>query len=221
MTTWYTIRGKLTSPGALPRLLESAVESRKVQQKLGAPAFRIYTVCAGGMMSGSFTFSAPFASNREALQFQDSWDNDAAAQKFMTNYMVLNPPMTVESIDLLEDIDIGTAADTSAPTAGLAVQVVPQRGQTEQLVTLMADAAPFVRKLGALSVRLMAFGIGGEQSGGFVEWIEARSLADIGQISDAFNDQHNAQAMKARMAFEDRDGPIASYAAVVVKEIAY
>jgi hypothetical protein len=205
----------------LPRLLESAIESRRIQERLGANGFRIYNVTMGGAMTGSFTFSSELDDVEAALDFQERWDSDAGAQAFMAEYMMNQPPVTIESIDLLTELDVGTGASTKAPTSGLAVQVVPHRGATEAAVAVLADGSPFVRKLGALSVRLLAFDVGGEQAGGLVQWIETTSLREVGRIIDVFNDSGNAQAMKFRSAFDDRDGPIASFATFVVKELAY
>jgi len=221
MTAIYSIQGKLTSPTALPRLLESARESRAVQERLGANAFRMYTVVMGGAFTGQFTFTAEFEDAAAVLGFQDAWDADAGAQKVMANYMTLDSPVAIESSDLLVEIDLGTGAPTRAPSAGMAVILTARQGAMDQAIARLADGASYIRKIGASSARLFAYGIGGAQSNMLVQWNEAANQREIGRIVDTFNDPENAQAMKLRAAVDEADGPFTSYTTVLVKEIAY
>lgn len=221
MTAIYTIQASLRTPGSMPTLLASSVESRRIQQRLGANPFRIYTVALGGVMAGQLTFSAEFPSATDALAFQDAWDADPEAQAFMASTMTVDPPVVLQSIDLMVEIDIGSSAPTPTPTAGMATIITIRPGAMEEVVTRIADGGPLVRKLGALSSRVFAYGIGANQAATLVSWTEAANQRDIGRIVDAFNDPSNTDAMKIRAAFDDPTGAITSYSTVLVKEIAY
>ena len=221
MTAIYSIQAKLVAPSALTRLLESARESRAVQECLGANAFRLYAVAMGGALTGHLSFTAEFKDAADLLGFQDAWDADAGTQKVMAKYMSDDAPVAIESSDLLVEIDLGTGARTGAPSAGMAVILTARQGAMEAAVARLAEGASYIRKIGASSARLFAYGIGGAQANMLVQWNEASNQREIGRIVDAFNDPENAQAMKLRAAVDEADGPFTSYTALLVKEIAY
>ena len=221
MTAIYSIQAKLTAPTALPRLLESARESRAVQERLGANAFRMYAVVMGGALTGHLSMTAEFQDVADLLGFQDAWDADAGAQKMMAEYLGVDAPVEIESSDILVEIDLGTGAATRAPIAGMAVILTARQGAMEDAVARLADGAAYIRKIGASSARLFAYAVGGAQANTLVQWNEAANQREIGRIIDAFNDPENAQAMKLRASVDEADGPFTSYTTVLVKEIAY
>ena len=47
----------------------------------------------------------------------------------MAKYMMVDPPMTIDSIDLLTEIDVGTGAATTTPVWGMAVVLTARPGR--------------------------------------------------------------------------------------------
>jgi hypothetical protein len=220
MTVTYSITGTPTGLDSLERLKKTSRESSLITQRIGRTRTRMWAVVMGGNMTGKFTWTMDFASAEAALAYQTAFDADPESQDFVRRTMGANAPVLIDNIDLLTEVELGTGAETTTPSAGMAVMVQVKPGGLTAAVAALAKGSPLMRDLGCTSHRLLATGVGASANN-LVVFTEFPDLAGAGKVMDVFNDPLNHRAQEVRAPLDAPDTPVLNLAVMIVQEIAY
>jgi hypothetical protein len=220
MTVVYSIAGTPTSPDAIDRLKASSRESSLISQRLSQVRTRMWAVVMGGDMTGKVTWTMDFPSAEAALTHQAAFDADPEAQDFYRRTMLVDPAVRIDNIDLLPEIDLGTASETTTPSVGMVVILTVRPGGLPAAVTALAKGADFMRDLGCTSHRLLATGVG-SNTNSLVAFTEFAHLSEVGRVVDSFNDPLNSIAQGVRAPLDAPDTPVINMLTAVIQEIAY
>lgn len=171
-------------------------------------------------MTGKVTWTMDFPSAEAALAYHGAINSDPEGQDFHRRTMGADPAVRIDNIDLFAEIDLGTGAETTTPSAGMAVMISLRPGGLGAAVAMLAKGAGIMADLGCTSHRLLAMGVGASTNA-LVVFTEFADLAAVGRIVDAFNDPSNTTAQDVRVPLDAPDSPVLDMAPVVLQEIAY